>query len=48
MRRRRTERSWLIVLDSSSRESCRSGYPDGAIREQMDRQQYDPDQEQNP
>ena len=28
---------------SSSRESCRSGHPDGAIREQMNRQQHDPD-----
>jgi len=37
-----------IVFDSRSRESCRSGYPDGAICEQMDRQQHDPDQEQNP
>ena len=37
-----------VVLDSRSRESCRSGYPDGAICEQMDRQQHDPDQEQNP
>jgi len=37
-----------IVRDSGSRASCRSGYPDRATREQMDRQQHDPDQEQNP
>jgi hypothetical protein len=39
---RKTHRS---VLRTSSRESCRSGHPDRAIREQMDRQQHDPDQE---
>jgi hypothetical protein len=35
-------------MDSGSTQFFGSGYPDGSIREQMDRQQHNADQEQNP
>ena len=38
----------MARVDPGSTEFFGSGYPDGAIREQMDRQQHDSDQEQNP
>jgi hypothetical protein len=40
--------AYMERIDSGSTEFFGSGYPDRAIREQMDRQQHDPDQEQNP